>query len=564
MPFRLVGNIDDRPTCLLLATGRNLVGSAPECDLQLEHPTVSRRHAEVIVGAESLEVADLGSSNGTFVGSRRIAREAVALGDRLGFGRVSLTLEWVAEADLQPAVLLPSEPSAPAPLRAESAPSTTLGAQAADSFALQHFPELVERLLGGAGLAEIAQAAGARLFAALPAAEVEVLVGPRESQGVLFQARRQTVPSPGAEVVAGDGELAVRVVFIHANAARVFRRLVEGVAAIIRLAAGGQPAPAPAAEVSVPAPPEPASVSTEVQRLYAEAARVAQGDVGVLICGESGTGKELLARYIHATSRRSRGPFVALNCAALPRDLLESELFGIERGVATGVEARPGTFELAHDGTLFLDEIGDMGLETQARILRVLQEGEVYRLGGSSPRKAAVRVVAATNREVRPMLADGRFREDLYYRIATWVAELPPLRDRRADIPNLAAHFLAREAAKRGLRVRGISRGALDQLMSYSWPGNIRQLEKEMSRAVLFLADGDLLDTARLSQEIRLPRDSDGDTSLAAVLERVEREEIRKALRLASGDIPKAAELLGLARSTLYRRIKQLGVEIEP
>jgi transcriptional regulator with PAS, ATPase and Fis domain len=284
----------------------------------------------------------------------------------------------------------------------------------------------------------------------------------------------------------------------------------------------------------------------------------------VLIGGESGTGKEVLARYVHAASPRAGAPFVALNCAALPRDLLETELFGIERGVATGVEARAGKFELAHGGTLFLDEIGDMALDTQARILRVLQEREVYRIGGQAPRKAAVRVVAATNRDVPALLAEGRFREDLYYRIATWVVELPPLRARAADIPNLAAHFLGRECGRRGVRARGISRAALEALRAYPWPGNVRQLENEMARAALFLADDDVLDTSRLSPFVRQPAAAADGGRLEDALLHAEREAIRRALHAHGLDVSAAAATLGLGRSTLYRRMKALGLSNEP
>jgi transcriptional regulator with PAS, ATPase and Fis domain len=282
----------------------------------------------------------------------------------------------------------------------------------------------------------------------------------------------------------------------------------------------------------------------------------------VLITGESGTGKEVLARYIHAASKRAHGPFVALNCAALPRDLLEAELFGIERGVATGVEARPGKFELADNGTLFLDEIGDMAAETQVRLLRVLQEREVFRLGGRDPRPARIRVVSATNRNVAAFLAEGRLREDLYHRIATWVVHLPALRDRRADIPNLAAHFLAREAARAGRRVGGISRAAVDVLRGYDWPGNIRQLENEMSRAVLFLEDDEILDTARISPAIVSGRtDPSGGGRLEDTLAAVERRAIGEALAAAGGDVEAAAAKLGLSRATLYRRMKALAIE---
>lgn len=564
MPFRLVGSVNERPVSLLLRQGRNLIGSAAECDIVLEHPTISRRHAEVLVAGEDVEIGDLESRNGTFIGSRKIsARARIGPGTPVAFGRVGLQLEWVAEGDVEAGLSFagPSSASAQGERPAEAGPST-IGTKPVDAFATEDFPRLLSALSEGADVAHMIEAGGWVLFNRLPAIAVEVTSGAGEQIGMFFEARREAPPvAEPSEVVCGDDDLRVRVVFPQATMSRVFRPLVESVATLIRLANGrAKPAGAPIASTPLPMP-EPATVVDEVQRIYTEAARVAQGDVGALIGGESGTGKEVLARYIHSASRRAAGPFVALNCAALPRDLLEAELLGIEKGVATGVEPRAGKFELANGGSLFLDEIGDMALETQARILRVLQEGEVYRIGGKVPRKADVRILSATNRKLDELLTGGCFREDLYYRIATWVVELPPLRQRRADIPNLAAHFLSHEGARRGIRVKGISRAALDVLMVYPWPGNIRQLENEMARAVLFLADGDLLDTTRLSDALRqTPLDSSRAT-LSQILEQVERKEILKAVRSSNGDVAAAAERLGLGRSTLYRRMKELGIE---
>jgi transcriptional regulator with PAS, ATPase and Fis domain len=351
----------------------------------------------------------------------------------------------------------------------------------------------------------------------------------------------------------------VRVRLPRPALAETFRPLVECASRLILIADRAARPAARAPSPTAARPPEPVTLVASVLKVYADAARVARGDVGALVSGESGTGKEVLARYLHAASPRAGRAFVALNCAALPRDLLEAELFGIERGVATGVEARAGTFELAHEGTLFLDEIGDMSLETQAKLLRVLQEKSVHRLGGVAARPADVRVVAATNRDMQGLLSERLFREDLYFRIATWTVELPPLRERREDIPSLAVYFLTREAARIGVRVAGISRAALDRLVSHEWPGNIRQLENEMARAVLFLADGELLDSARLSPGIdRSTPELTG--RLDERLAQVEREEIRKAVEACDGDVGRAAERLGMGRSTLYRRMHALGL----
>ena len=552
MAFRLVGAPGEGPLVLRFGARPLVIGSALECDLRLSHPTVSRRHAELSLAEGEVWVHDLDSSNGTFLDSRRVEHASVPPGCPIAFGSVALVLEAVPDLEVEPAVTFDLPAALPAPPAA-----TTARARVLDEFAFDHLPALVRKVVEGADATAVAQAGGAGLFTALPCLEVSITT---EGGGVLFEARRDSAADgPGAPAVARSGLLRVSAVFAHANSAAMFAPLVRAVADLAHLAGDREPLRAPEAEPLSPRLPEPPSIVPEVQRLYAEAARVARGDVGVLICGESGTGKEVLARFIHAGSRQARGPFVALNCAALPRDLLETELFGIERGVATGVEARAGKFELAHGGTLFLDEIGDMALETQARILRVLQEGEVCRIGGAAPRKAAVRVVAATNRDVDVLRSEGRFREDLYYRIATWVAEVPPLRRRREDIPNLAAHFLMRAAASRELRVQGISRAAMDALAACEWPGNVRQLEKEMGRAVLFLSDGDLLDTGRLGPAVGRSSPSAAG-SLDALLERVERQAIAKALQTAGGDVERAAEALGLSRSTLYRRMKQLAI----
>jgi transcriptional regulator of acetoin/glycerol metabolism len=556
MPLRLVGRVGERTLRLLLREGTNLVGSAAECDVRLEHPTVSRTHAELRVGGGHVELRDLDSRNGTFVGQRRARSENVAPGADIAFGHVQLRLETVDEADVEAAVSLP------APRAAEVGPGAgpaTVRTKPVEVFALEKLPGLLRRAAAGSEPTALAQAAGAAAFESLPVEAIQINAG----DAVVFEAHREA-SATAVERSGTSGELTLRVRFGEPAAAEAYAPVVDLLSTLLALAAHSDPPPPSAA--TPPQPPDPPSVVSEVQQLYLEAAKVARGDVGVLIGGESGTGKEVLARYIHAASPRAQRPFVALNCAALPRDLLETELFGIERGVATGVEARPGKFELAHGGTLFLDEIGDMAAETQAKLLRVLQEGAVYRIGGREPRPAAVRVVSATNRDMDRLLASGAFREDVYYRIATWSVRLPPLRQRRADIPNLAAHFLAREASRLGLRVRGISRTALDAMVGHPWPGNVRQLEKEIARAVLFLGDGDLLDSASLSPGLKdaAPRGGKTGGRLAEALEAVERAEILEALARCAQDVPRAAEELGLSRSTLYRRMKALGIEPPP
>ncbi len=561
MPLRLIVETDDRMRRFPLAEGAQRLGSSPGSAVRIHHPSVSRHHAMIHVGGDRVEIEDLGSRNGTRAGGQRVtSRQALKVGDTMTFGAVAAVLEEVSDKDLEPAVAFAAPAAQPAPSEYD-AMTATAALGTTRLFALKQLPDLLACLTEGRGVARTSQAAGAALFESLPCLAVEILSG--EHQGMLFSARYDEVDDAwGNEARVEHGAVTVRVGFVHPSHARTYSPLIEVCAMLIQLAAGGETPPAAPATRAAPRLPEPPTVVPEVRRIYADAGRVARGGVSVLIRGASGTGKEVLARYLHAASNRAQGPFVALNCAALPRDLLESELFGIERGVATGVESRAGKFEIAAAGTLFLDEIGDMALETQARILRVLQEGEVYRLGGQQPRCADVRVVAASHRDLEAMQHEGSFRSDLYHRIADWTVRLPRLAERRADVPNLAAYFLAREARRRGLEVAGISRGAMELLEAYTWPGNIRQLEREMARAALFLEPGELLESSHLQDAIRQAGPTEAP-SLKARLERVERREIHQALARHDGSVSAAAKELKMGLSTLYRRMQALGVEAD-
>jgi two-component system, NtrC family, response regulator HydG len=297
--------------------------------------------------------------------------------------------------------------------------------------------------------------------------------------------------------------------------------------------------------------------------------QVAASNATVLIQGESGTGKELVARAIHELSPRNSGPFVAINCAAIPETILESELFGYERGAFTGANARKeGRFDRAHRGTLFLDEVAEMSPSVQAKILRVVQDGEFERLGGTSTVKVDVRMVAATNRELAKEVAANRFREDLFYRLNVVAITLPPLRDRLDDVPLLADHFLRKFAAKHGRELLGLSREALAAFQHYSWPGNVRELENTIERAVV-LSRGGLIGLDDLPAPLREgsgsdarapgPADAEGGRSvvvpLGTPLDEVERRLIRETLRYTRGDKTLAARLLGIAPRTIYRKM---------
>ncbi len=563
MTLRLTVQLGDRTLKFPLAPGEFDLGSSPESDLRVAHPTVSRRHA-VVVNDEGVTLTDLDSSNGTRVEGHRVEGPIlITVGSTLRFGNVHALLEDIDQDDLEAGVVLerpqPSVQDSVVP-NSEARPST-LGATVLETFSLVHLPDLMERLVRGEPRDEVARAVGAAMLQSLPCRRVEISVTSTDNEGILFSGERRCAdPTTEVTVSAGD-DISLTVAFAGPGLAKAFQPLLRAAAALISVAGRKTVTDSPRAMPEVPPlrPPDPSSLAPEVQEIYRRAARIAPSRVSVLIRGESGTGKELLAGYLHAASDRADKPLVTLNCAALPRDLLESELFGVERGVATGVDARAGKFESAHGGTLFLDEIGDMAPETQARILRVLAEQEVYRIGGHEARPADVRVISATNRDLKTMLDDGSFRSDLYHRIADWVVVLPPLRERRIDVPNLAAHFLGRVCSERGIRAAGISRAAVAALQEHDWPGNIRQLEREIGRAALFLEDGGLLDTSHLQTEISSGENRRSE-DLKSVLERTEKEHVELVLASCGGDVPAAAKVLGVGASTLYRRMKVLGI----
>jgi DNA-binding NtrC family response regulator len=294
---------------------------------------------------------------------------------------------------------------------------------------------------------------------------------------------------------------------------------------------------------------------------------VAPTDATVLIRGETGTGKELLARAIHAISSRRARPFVKLNCAAIPAGLLESELFGHEKGAFTGAVAqRVGRFELAHGGTLFLDEIGDLPLELQPKLLRVLQEQEFERLGSTRTTRVDVRLVAATNVDLARMVADKRFREDLYYRLDVFPIVIPPLRDRREDIPVLARHFVDKHSRRMKKGIETISAAAMTTLTEYRWPGNVRELANVLERAVILCA-APVLDHEHLGALATASRagvavpGTDVDPAGAMPLAAMEKLAIADALRRANGNKSRAATLLGVSRMQLYTRLKRFGLD---
>jgi len=321
-----------------------------------------------------------------------------------------------------------------------------------------------------------------------------------------------------------------------------------------------------------------------MQDVYKTIGRVAGSDVTVLLRGESGTGKELVASAIHHYSRRAGRPFVAVSCAAIPTTLLESEMFGHERGAFTDAkERRLGKLELAHGGTLYLDEIGDMPVELQTKLLRALQERTIERLGGQDPIRIDVRVLAATNRDLEALMKDGRFREDLYYRLNVVTVNLPSLRERRRDIPLLVEHFLAKYVGDLGERV--VAPEALDRLVGYDWPGNVRELENVIQRAMVMATGGVILPEHLPIGPVSAPASVAVDAPLEEVIERkliecvrglrehasanlydlmiglVEKPLLRAVLRETAGNQVRAAQILGINRNTLRKKLVEHGID---
>ncbi|MEO7191573.1 MAG: sigma-54 dependent transcriptional regulator [Vicinamibacterales bacterium] len=299
--------------------------------------------------------------------------------------------------------------------------------------------------------------------------------------------------------------------------------------------------------------------SAAFRRAVHDATQVARSDAGVLLTGESGTGKELLAAHIHHESPLAGRPFVKVNCAAIPTDLIESELFGHEKGAFTGATtARRGRFEMADGGTIFLDEVGDLHEASQAKLLRVLQDGECQRLGGEQPIRATVRVISATNRALDVLISEGKFRADLFYRLSVVPIRVPSLRERRDDVGDLARHFLAEFCSRNNFRPKTIDDDVLPVLEGYDWPGNVRELRNAVERMAILNA-GSRITVESIPFDMRTP--SAPVSALHEIRHSAERERILQALDQTSGNVSNAARLLGVERTSLHKRIRTLGLE---
>jgi DNA-binding NtrC family response regulator len=602
------------------------LGSTADSEIVLPVPGVSKQHVRIERIEGGLRLHDLGSKNGIHRDGERLERVDLRRGQSVRLGRALLSIEDVSSGDV--AIGLHLEPGPVDSSRAEveiEESTTTTGFGATTSEVSPAVALALIRRIEQEGIVP-GSASGALLLESIRRvlearwvviAEVEGEVGSR-TEGPPLRAVAGEVPSEDALATLrhalstrSDGSVPARGLLIAGSpgakpvlaALRVRSEstpkpwqldFFDFIAA--RLAGENRPVPATkrtrrprAGELLLPegfvGGPSPA-----MTRLLESIRSTVHSNLDVLLLGESGTGKELVSRLIHDSGSTSTGPFIAINCAAIPTELLEAELFGVEARVATGVDPRPGLFVRAEGGTLFLDEIGDMSEPMQAKLLRALQEREVLPVGAHRPKRINVRVISASNKPLVQLVRDGRFRTDLFYRLRGLQFHLPPLRERREDIPALVGVFARAASALYGKHLRGVSRNALELLARHDWPGNVRELRNEVERAVLLSEDFACLEarhfasiqwqvenrdelarsepapsaSAAARPDQRLPPAGPGDVPESLRLDErvdaVESEAIRTALAAAGGNKSRAAQMLGITRNGLALKMKRLGI----
>jgi DNA-binding NtrC family response regulator len=607
--YRLRGKVDEAERRFELVPGVNRIGRAADLnEVVVPVAGVSREHARLEVGPEGVELEDLSSRNGTFVDGVRVRRMRLANGSAIVLGPVTLVLEEVDPADAELGLAI-EETLAQAP-GARSSDRTTAELAVSSSSGVGFELALIEEILrdltssaspelsrGLGALIRVVGASGACLLEWTrprdPVALAAVghvddpwtdkgLLALRESVAreglsrVACQTGTSTDPVPLSYVVlARPGTTPLGLVVTWRKApdhkrAKPLLRVLLSLADLLRAADAPASGGTHGRELPDLVFPDDYVVGTspEMSALYEAMRPLARSTLAVLIEGETGVGKEHIARILHASSDRAAGPFVAVNCAAIPAELLEAEMFGVGEGVATGVRARSGQFQLADRGTLLLDEVGDLPLPMQAKLLRALQSKEIQPLGLGAVR-VDVRVLACTNANLRRSVEEGRFRSDLYYRIAGAVLRVPPLRERKDDIPLVAAHFLRRFAQQAGKTIRGVTVKALRALEGYSWPGNVRELEHELGRLAQICPEGQAVDSTMLRPLVNVVAsapstpDLQGSLRLEGHVDAVERQVITEALRRAGGSQRKAAQLLDISRNALSRKLERLGIAVE-
>jgi len=605
--FRLRGEVGGKLECFDVGAGVVSVGTASDNSLIIPLTAVSRHHAVLQVCDGVVTVQDLDSDNGTFINGLRVSQGILQPGDWVAFGPAQFQLERVDPADAQLAIafndsLVACEGVIPAEVTTEVVPG---GEQHRPGAWMAALSGLANILLGeldprpGNALAVLTAKIGTpgSLFFRWKGTGDPVVVSswgqeialehfPKLRQAVIRAADaasiepvlvtgRESEPPAVWAVLARPREsplgLALHGGFAYWEQAEplaevVLRMLVHAQPEAIHVTVNGKASTPPALVF-----PEGHVIgrSPLMVAMYEELRLLVGGDLPVLVVGETGVGKEHVTRTLHLSSPRSSKPFVAVNCAAIPAELLEAELFGIEKGVATGVVAREGKFRQAHGGMLVLDEVAEMPLSLQAKLLRALQEGEISPVGARFPVQVDVRVVAVTNTDLPARVREGTFRKDLYFRLNGYRLWVPPLRQRRADIPLMVEHFLRRFASEVGKPVRGLSVKALRALVQAPWEGNVRELEHEVRRLVYLCPAGQTIDSSLLSPEILHPMPAQdlrelekaADLTLERQVEALERRLITVALARAKGNRSRAAKLLGISRNGLALKLERLGLE---
>jgi transcriptional regulator with AAA-type ATPase domain len=546
-----------------LNPGEYTIGSSEGAEVRVPVEGVSRRHARLEVLPDGgAVITDLSSTNGTFVAQRKIVRAVMPVGEivRLGPAEVRLlATRWTHMSG-------PAEPPAPSRERTDPGGDTDAGSSvrgmAPAERAMDVVRDVLERSTMDAHTRLLELARG--WLRALPADRIEMLRSHEDDAPAVVLALGRDVPGHEDVLEVSIADATVRLWLPWKPSSRRLRYAIEAGLHAVLVLEPPDPAATDPGESELELPP-PGSLDPAMLELYTHAGRIAKDDMPILITGEAGTGKEVLARWVHGRSNRSEGHFVAVHCSALPRALLEPELFGVEPGVIAGVNRRHGLVDQAQKGTLFLDDIGELAPELQARLLRLLEDRSFFRAGGNEPVAIDVRIIVAATADLAELVRAGRFRNDLYHRLTAFVADVPPLRRRRDDIPLLAAHLFHQELQRTGQRSPGIARAALAALSDAPWPGNVRQLAQEIARAVLLLDPGETLDLHHLSARVR-------GTSVAAIhpsrlpnlqeaVRRAEREAFRNALAACAGDPERARELLSVGPTTFHRKLKELELE---
>ncbi len=597
-----------------LNPGANQLGSLANNDVVLPANGVSRQHARLEIVDGELEIEDLASKNGTFVAGQRVRRARVVPGQMVRFGPVPLLFQQLHRDDAELAIAFEpaiSEQTGTVPIVQSPAFGSSMASQwlrLAELFHARLYSKregdfgaalalLIEELhLEGAGVLEIPEDRYPIVLAASgqvgrPATDelrracsAYLAAGMRPD--VYFKSVSEVVPPMTLAMLRSAGAdpmvLALWGAFPGRAESEQLLRILVRMLEPCRTgydSKGEETRPREFPGLAFP-PDYVHAQSAAMGKIYHLMQTLAMGDLPILIVGETGVGKEYLAQILHASSPRRGGPFVAINCAAIPAELLEAELFGIGEGVATGVSAKEGRLQMADGGTIFLDEIGDMSADLQAKLLRALQEKEVHPVG-RDPVPVDVRVLAATNQDLSKRIEKGSFRSDLYYRLAGYMLQIPPLRDRPEDIPALVEHFLRSCAKDLGRPIRGLTVRALRLLCNYPWPGNVRELANEVRRAVYLCPENRTIESSILSQGIRdheplaervdapgygrtepeTEEDLSAAIGLATLnLEHLEQQAIEAALARSGHNQVQAAKLLGISRQSLRRRMDRLGL----